>query len=184
MDFSGSAPRASVSVSVDVNAKSDLLRRLSGLTLGRVDTINLTQRREGAKSAKMRLLRRYSQLYPLIPDFTPSFLILSPHSQLHPVIPDFHPVTPDLSPSSPIYPPHSQFSPRHSRESGNPEGWGRHLCAPLPPKFGILQPRAPVSTRPSLKRTTTAPPFSISPHFAPLRLRVEFRPRTRYVKLC
>ena len=53
--------------------------------LGRVDTMNLTQWREGAK---MRLLRC-----------------------------------------------HSRFSPRHSRESGNPEGWELCLCYPHPPSF-------------------------------------------------
>ena len=53
--------------------------RYGALMLGRADTINLTQWREGAK---MRLLRRYSRFLPVIP----------------------------------------ALSPRHSRESGNPDG--------------------------------------------------------------
>ena len=40
----------------------------SARQLGRVDTMNLTQRREGAKGAKMRPLRCYPRfLYPVIP---------------------------------------------------------------------------------------------------------------------
>ena len=40
----------------------------SALILGRVDTMNLTQWREGAKGAEMRLLRCYSRyFYPVIP---------------------------------------------------------------------------------------------------------------------
>ena len=63
----------------------------------------------------MRLLRRCSRF------FTPSF----PRRRegrngevIALLFPNFYPVIPAI--------------PRHSRESGNPEGWERRLCTPLP----------------------------------------------------
>ena len=98
--LSTSGSRASDSRGAREEAGMKPSRQDRRLGLGRVDTRNLTQRREGAK---MRLLRRYSR-----------------------------------------------FLPRHSPESGNPEGWERRLCTPISLNFGLLQPRALMSTRPSL----------------------------------
>ena len=40
-------------------------------------------------------------------------------------------------PAIPVLPRRARFPPRHSRESGNPEGWERRLSAAHPTKFRI-----------------------------------------------
>ena len=99
--------------------------------LGRAGTMNLTQWREGAKGAKMRLSRCYSRFSPRHSRFLPH------HSRFSPC--------------------HSRFLPRHSRffypvipAKAGIQRVGNGVYAPrVPLDTGLRQPRALMSAPPN-----------------------------------